>query len=183
MLDAIKRGCQYYYDNIPANTMHTVCKSAIYSFTITFIMVNRLRFDAITKQALPLELTRAYVSAGVAVIASTIYALMTPVFTVAFGDNAIKAHREFIKYFVVAALTYHSTLSIAAFKTYWTAISALDLIPLNSLGAMINLLKDEFKWLDPQIDLTWLENIQNYLGLNPQPGENSAYMTPNFLTY
>ncbi len=186
MFDAIKRGCQYYCDNIPNNTIHTVCKSALYSFTITFIMANgsyKQRVDLVTKEALPLELTRPYLAAAVAAIASTIHAFMTPFFHLACGDKEIKLHREIAKGMVVSALTYHLTASMAVFKAHWIAVSAFDMVPFNVIGSIINSYKDFIKWIDPQIDFAWLDKIQNVLGLDPQAGDNSAYTTPHFLSY
>lgn len=208
LLNTITNGCQFYYDNIPINTTSTICKSAIYSFTVSFILINHsyIIYDLTTKQALPLELARPFLSATVAGLASTIHALITPIFNCAFGNNQVAYPKELIKYMVTIALTYHLTASYTAFKTYWAMINIFEMFSSNCLGSyfkmmlkfqyfmnsmIFNPIKSYFygpltplqlhiqqiQWLSYQQDI---ETALDYVGLNPQNGENSVYFMPHF---
>lgn len=208
LLNTIANGCQFYYDNIPVNTASTICKSTIYSFAVSFILINNsyIFYDLATKQALPLDLARPFLSAAVAGLASTIHALITPIFNCAFGNNQVTYPKELIKYLVTIGLTYHLTASYTAFKTYWSMVSIFEMFSLNCLGSffkmmlkvqyfmnnsMINPIKSYFYGpLTPQQlhiqQINWVSHQQDietgldYLGLNPQNGENSVYFMPHF---
>lgn len=72
MLDTIKRMASDYYDAIPNDIPRTVSSSALFSFTVSILFTKRP--DGV------IDISRAFIAAGVAATASIIHALVTPMF-------------------------------------------------------------------------------------------------------
>ncbi len=183
MFNVIKNGCQFYYDNIPVNTVPTICKSAIYAFSVNLILVNSLfrPYNAVTGQPHALELARPVLSAAVCSLASLIHALITPIFHVAFGDNQVTLPREFMKNLITLGCTYQLTTSIAAFKTYWAALSIFELGSLNFIGTWFKFATTAFTQhlIPPLFPMqNVIDQCLDYVGLLPRSGDNSVYFMP-----
>lgn len=71
MFGAISNVCQSYYNDLPDNTLQTVGKSALFSYSINFILVKK-------PLAEPINLSRTIASAGIACLASLIHSLTNP---------------------------------------------------------------------------------------------------------
>lgn len=119
--------CRDYYDQIPDDTFEKMAKSALYTFTATFLFSKRNPLE-------PYNLSRPLFAGGVAFLASFIYSITTPIFNMIFGDDELLVHREFIKQVV------NITLS-SAIIGYFTA-AKVSLIALPLVGSLsINLIK------------------------------------------
>lgn len=120
VFSTISQACQSYYDNLPDAIFPSIAKSAGYSFTIALLLSARSPEGA-------LDLTRPLIRAGVAALASTIHALMTPLFDKIFGPSRTsEGFYELVKSCTVAVFAsalvgygVNSSIQLSAFKLYY----------------------------------------------------------------
>jgi hypothetical protein len=178
MFHAVRQTCQDYYSEIPKNTLHTIARSALYSFSITLFITNykNLLDDA------NLNFARPMVAAALGATASCIHALTTPLFNDIFGDNNVRLHRELLKYCFNMTCVYVLWNYLTPYKTHLFALSVFNIIPLN-------VIKSEFDILPLTLDLVFhLAGIQTNIpritrqvyglfGIDVNPGSNSSYIS------
>ncbi len=97
-----------YYAQLPANTLPSMFRSALYSFSISFIIGG---IDSRT-----IQLTRPLITAGVAGLATLIHALTNPFFNYIFENQRIKWHQEAIRFIIDVTATSLLVRQAAAFK-------------------------------------------------------------------
>jgi hypothetical protein len=168
MLDAITQRCQNYYNQIPADTIPKVAKSALYSFSIGVIYVT-------TGSVETLDIARPLFHAGVAALASLIYALANPLFNLTFGDREVYLHREILKLSVVSSLTAVSVCCLTASKINLTAIPLLSLIPVNAMKAYLDLYPIIFGWFNPAFT-SRMRNIYQGWGIQVEKDSSSVFL-------
>lgn len=121
---------QSYYDNLPEKIFPTIGQSAGLSLAVGVLLSASLAGNGLT------DLSRPLLHAGVAAIASTIHALLTPLFNQIFGpsrtDNPVYELIKSCSVAVIASsivgLSLNSKLQLTAFKLYY-------LISINSFHA------------------------------------------------
>ena len=168
MLDAIRQSCQNYYDDIPPDTLPTMAKSAIFSFSWTIL------FNRVPRQ--PWDITRPLFHAGVAALATLIYSLTTPIFNKIFGDNQILLHREIMKSFVDFSVTTIIISYLTTSKVDLTALPFIKMLSFNILRALYDLDTAYAAWVDPRFG-NFLSQVGNYTGLSAVPGSASIHLS------
>lgn len=167
---ALSHACQYYYDNLPPDTFQTVCKSAAYSYTFSLLWRLPSQWAGKLNLALPLSL------AGVAALASLIYALTTPIFNAMFGDNEVYIHREWIKEMVNMTIR----IGIVAYLTITKVnfVAAFDLGPpsFHLLTSTLKLAPDACDFIGLDFIADNLRSGLRFLHLYPEAGSNSIYL-------
>lgn len=86
-----------YYAQLPVNTLPSVFRSALYSFSVSFILVG---IDSKT-----IHLTRPLIAAGVSGTAALVHALTNPLFNYIFENHGIKWHQEAIRFIIDVTTT------------------------------------------------------------------------------
>lgn len=190
MMNAINQIGQDYYNRLPLNIAPTVCRSAIYTFGVSFLLYS---LPSVIVPGAPIHIARPLLATTAATLACTIYALVTPLFDLAFNNNQVTVHHNLLKHIITVGITYSLTCFIPAFKTYWLTISALELIPLNYVSEIICHLMGE---IDKSVNIfnnligamffggvpyqrsqleAEVRNFVTNLGINFQNGENVVY--------
>ncbi len=92
IVNLIHNGIKSYYMQLPVNTGPSICRSALYSFAASFIILktNSSRATA--------NLTRPLVLSGVAATASLMHALTTPIFNYIFENQDMKWTQETFRF-------------------------------------------------------------------------------------
>lgn len=103
--DALTQPFRLYYNQLPENTGPSICKSALYSFTISLLAVNKFADFKSFRQPL--------LSAGIAAAAALVNALVTPLFNFIFGNNEVGCLQEGFK-LMVNALAVHQILYLTS---------------------------------------------------------------------
>ena len=93
MLNGIQTACSNYYQEIPANSLQAICRSAIFSFVASLIIANQPHQTAV-------NFARPIMAASVGALASTINALTAPFFNWMFGNKEYRIYQEAIRMFV-----------------------------------------------------------------------------------
>lgn len=132
-LQAAKEKWQEYCEQIPEDTLPKMAKSALYSFTGAFLFVKRIPLE-------PYNLGRPLFAGGVAFLASLIYSLTTPIFNMAFGDNGLKAHVEFMKQVLNVTLCSAAIGLLGAGKVNVHALPILFSYSINLVKSLIDLI-------------------------------------------
>ena len=99
--DALTQPFRSYYHQLPENTGPSIGRSALYSFTISLLVVNFKSF----RQPL--------ISAGAAAAAALVHALATPFFNFVFGNNEFRWYQEGFK-LTIDALLVHQILHLTS---------------------------------------------------------------------
>lgn len=172
MFDAVQQKFNDYYDQIPPNTLQTVAKSALYSFTVALFIPVEITI------ATPYNLVRHLGVAGTAALASLIYALVTPIFNSIFGDNRGLFHREFMKLMVINALTSISINYMTASKIDLHAMAWLPLLNFNCLASLCNAPLDIVAPIGGQL-VSEFKDYLNTLGLFVKPGSGTVFLALN----
>jgi hypothetical protein len=178
MFHAVRQVCQDYYSEIPKDTLHTIARSALYSFSITFILTNRknLLDDA------NVNFVRPVMAAALGATASLIHALTTPLFNDIFGDNKVRLDRELLKYFFNMTCVYVLWNHLTPYKSHLFTLSVFNIVPLN-------VFKSEFDLVPTIIEMgqalngtqssvpNEIRRIYGILGINVDLGSNSSYIS------
>ena len=168
MFDAIKQGCQNYYNQIPDNSLPTIGKSAILSFTIT-ILLSRGTLPNICNSSLE-DFRRPLSSAGFAALAAVVHALTTPIFNKIFGDNnQNNFYRESIKHVFNVSLVRFAILQAGGL------VEIRSLLPINWLVSCIQLIPSYFSLFDPKFGKDGRLFLKDW-GLKNARGANSTYI-------
>lgn len=120
VLATISQAFQNYYDELPMEIIPTIGKSAIFTFTVSAIFSSRNAEGAF-------DATRPLLKAGVAALASTIHALLTPLFNKVLGRNTtLEILDELVKSTICACTASAlmcvgetGSLQLSAFKLYY----------------------------------------------------------------
>ena len=170
VLQAIYEKCQDYYDQIPADTLPKMVKSALYTFTVTFIFSKKIPTE-------PYNLGRPLFAASVASLASLVYALTTPLFNMIFVEERLQFHRECIKQVVNIILT-------SVLVHYFTA-TKINVLALPLLGSLsVNLIKSLFDTI-PSVAETWsndpvfadeIRELYKNWGIDAPAGTSSIFL-------
>lgn len=166
MLDAMRQKCQDYYDHIPADTLPAMAKSALFSFSISLIFIDRRQ---------PWDLTQPLIKGSVAALASCIYSLTAPFFNGAFGDDRHLYHRELLKMGVIISLTTVIYSSLTLGKVSITALPWLKILPWNIVIATFDVVPALFDYIDPPFAQE-ARNAYTFLGINSVPGSASIQL-------
>lgn len=178
VFQSIKNVCQAYYNDLPNDTFQTIGKSALFSFTVTLLLTNSLRKlnDA------PINFARPLVAAGVAVTASLIHALTTPIFNYIFGDKETKIYREVLKYFINLSCTYLIFNRLTPYKTHAFALNVFQAWSLNFLKsicevapAIIDAVESHLLQRQPIIGDVIRNIVLQPLGVKIEQDSNSTY--------
>ncbi len=169
MFNDVRQKCQNYYDHIPSDTLPKMVRSALYTFGIAFV-INQKNFGSPYNMAIPLA------AAGMAAVASLIYALTTPIFNMVFGDNRILFHRELIKQLV--NISFSSTI------LNYVTTGKVNLFSLNLLGGFsCNIILGLFEiaptfvdWLGATAAANELREEYKYFGIDAEPGSSSVFL-------
>ena len=139
VLGAIVNTCQEYYRQFPSDTVPKMCKSALYSFTITFVLVRNPQIGD------PFNVARPLLAASVASLASLIYALTNPIFNMIFGDKLLRLHREIIKQIV--------NVTLSSLLIHYSISSKVNLLALPLIGSVsMNLFKSLFELVPSMVE-------------------------------
>jgi hypothetical protein len=170
MFDAIKQKCDYYYSQLPNDIFPKVVRSALYSFSVCFISFNQ-------NPPVLFNLGRPLIAAGIASLASLIYALTNPIFNIAFGDNRILLHREFIKSVVNIGISSLLINYVTASKVNIFSIVLIVSLSINLLLSVSETIPSTLAWLlnDPH-DADELRNWFRWFGIYPEPGSSSVFL-------
>lgn len=171
MFDPVRQACQNYYDQIPSDTIPKIVKSALYTFTATLILS---RADLANRTV---DLARPLLAAGVAAFASLIYALTSPIFNMAFGDNHIVFHREFIKCLATVSLTSLIVHSLTTSKVNSLSIHLITGITINLLKSIPAIIPDMIDWFDGPGQADELRKGFCWLGIDAPPGSSSIFFS------
>lgn len=126
---AIGQAFQNYYDELPNRILPTIGKSAGITFAVSLI------FTRPNAEGL-YDMSRPLLQAGVAALASTIHALMTPLFNEVFGkSNTSDVFYEVVRSWIVGAVASALVGSVQQSSFQITAIKLFYLISLNSFAA------------------------------------------------
>jgi hypothetical protein len=131
VISAIKQTCQSYYDALPEEIVPTIAKSALCTLAISVIFIKR-DFKEVINLASPL------LNAGVAALASTIHALMTPFFNYVFGTKKLDWTHEMIKSVTTAVLASGLTSMALTAQVNLVAFKLFHLISANSFIAFFS---------------------------------------------
>ena len=149
MLDAIRQSCQNYYNGIPADTFSKAGKSALYTFTVTWIWTTTTVVTSkLTPEHLIFNTGRPLFAAGVALSASLIYSLTAPFFNKIFGDNRMRFHSEIIKQMINTALTSVLINCLTNSKVNLFALPLFGSISMNMFKGIFNTAVDVAECLD-----------------------------------
>lgn len=166
MLDAMRQKCQDYYDQIPADTLPVIAKSALFSFSISLILIDRTK---------PYDLTQPLIKGGIAALAACIYSLTAPFFNGAFGDNRHLYHRELLKMFVIVSLTTVIYNSLTIGKVSITALPMLTILSWNVIIASFDAAPAIIDHMDPAAAQE-IRKVYTFLGINSVPGSGSIQL-------
>lgn len=97
MFNTVQNHFHDYYTQLPLNTCPSIFRSALYSFSISFIL------GGVDSRAI--QLTRPLMTAGVASTATLIHALTNPVFNYIFENRGVKWHQETIRFIIDITVT------------------------------------------------------------------------------
>ncbi len=114
-----------YYDALPQKTLETVAQSALFSFSATLFLTSTMNGKV--------DMTAPLINAAVASLASTIHALMTPLFDKIFNSSQLNWMHEFAKSSVVGFLASSIASYALTSKVDLTAFKFFYLISANSL--------------------------------------------------
>jgi|GEM_PF-2302235 len=123
MLNSVIQTCRGYYNDIPVDTFQKVVKSALYSFTATSLLSG-------WKRDVLVNLTPPLFAAGIAALASLVYALTTPLFNAIFENNKIEFRQELVKDFCQLPI---SCVIINYLATGKASLSAMHIVGIASL--------------------------------------------------
>ena len=182
MFGVVSNACQSYYDDLPDNTLQTVGKSALLSFSLSLMFKDKLVGE--------INLSQPLASAEIASLASLIYSLTNPIFNKIFGDNNLHFHRELIKAFVNMAIASTLVMYITAGKVDFAAFQWLSGLPVNLIFGQLNDIPTLMDWIegmtfpnfnpqDPNTSGNRIRILASHFGLNAVPGAGSVYWTTN----
>jgi hypothetical protein len=172
MFDAISKKCTEYYNQIPSDTFSKMGRSAIYSFSATYLFIRP------TTKNYPdnFNLSICLVSAGLAALASLIYALTNPLFNMIFGDNRHLVHREFMKWFVNIGISTILFQYATAAKVNLLSVYLLINIPSNLFLSAFESIVVFIEWCGDQNEANRMRQAFRSFGLYPEPGSSSSFI-------
>lgn len=163
--------CDYYYQNLPKDLVSSVGRSAIFSFTVTFLVANtdaQLFIKPILNRDIKHPDFSSPLEAGLAAgTASLIHYLTTPLFNAIFGDREVTFEREIVKWAVNLSCAY---LILSQFNTTrkvdlaWVLFT--QTISANLTKAWFDIVPRFLRWVDPSL---------SYLKIPIEEETNSAY--------
>lgn len=170
MFDTIRQKCQEYYDQIPPDTLSKMAKSALFSFSISLILLNKRSPGA------PWNLSKPLLNAGVAALASFVYALTAPLFNALFGDKHLRFHREIMKNLVVVTLTSTFVNYLTTSKVNFAAFNFVAFLPSNVVISGLDLLPTAADFISAHGLAQACRDGYQYLGLDALSGSSSTYI-------
>jgi hypothetical protein len=132
VVGAIYNKCQDYYEQIPEDLFSKMGKSALFTFTITFVFSKQTPGQ-------PYNLSRPLFASGVAALASCIYGLSTPIFNMIFGDERLMFPREVIHQIVNITATSILVNYLNASKVNILALPLVASLSVNLLKSGLDL--------------------------------------------
>lgn len=185
MFAAIGQKFHDYYDQIPKDTLHTMARSAAFSFTATALtgalpapsVVNTYTTPLMASSTVIDAYARPLMASSIGVLATVINALLSPFFTAVFGnDDQVTLYQEFTKGVIVVGL-------IKLVVSYATG-HKVDLIANTQFFFMsTNLIKSLFHILPQLFDkggyIQEANECRNFLkswGIDTPPGANTTYI-------
>lgn len=175
MLDAVWTHCQNYWDEIPQETLRSVGKSALISFSVTLLVTSK-GFSTFMKPDGVIEFAQPAAAAVMAGTATLIQALMTPFFNAVFGDREVKFEREMLKMVVNITCTYMVLKNVSALKTYLPMLFFHRTFPLNLFLAEFDLFPRFIDLFDKTSGNEIREGLK-MLGANVDKDAPGAYYT------
>lgn len=169
MFDGIKDKFLDYYDQIPPDTFPAIAKSAILTFSCTLLFTRK--FDDTH-----LNISRPLFNAGIAALASSIYALTTPFFNTAFGDKDVHFHRELIKFFVNLSITSMIVGYLTSSKVDAAALPLLRIIPFKVMMAPLTWIPRFADFIGENQDAAEMRQFMQSFSMYPEPGSASIHM-------
>ena len=166
MLTDIHQRLNAYYDKIPSNTLVTIAKSAVFSFSVN-VMTGGISNSSLNTYSQPL------MAAGIAALASLIHALMSPVFNSIFqNDHQTTFRQEWIKSLVSVGLTGFSLSYATNGKIDLLTQQVFSLISLNLLKSILHLPLYVLSPIEAKKGEDWLIKY----GLSTSDGANNTYI-------
>lgn len=170
VLQVIYDKCQEYYDQIPDDTLPKMAKSALYTFSITFIFSKKMPTE-------PYNLGRPLFAASVATLASFVYALTTPLFNMIFSDDRIQVQRELIKQIVNIALTSVIVNYFTPTKINVLALPLIASLSINLLKSMADLVPSVAEnWFDDAAFAEVARDLYKQWGIDAPNGSSSVFI-------
>ena len=176
MLDTVWTHCQNYWDEIPQETLRSVGKSALISFSVTLLVTTR-GFSTFIKPDGVIEFAQPAAAAVIAGTATLIQALMTPFFNAVFGDREVKFERELLKMVVNITCTYLVLKNVSELKTYLPMLLFNRTFPLNVFLAELDLAPRLIDLFDKTRGNAVREDFFKVLGVNVDKDAPGAYYT------
>ncbi len=170
MFNTVKQISRNYCDQIPSDTFPKVAKSALYTFTATLLMSGNMG----TKN---INLAHSLFAAGVASLASLIYALINPFFHAAFGDDRVLFHRELIKQVFVAASISVIVDALTVSKVNLLSLKILTGISINLLKGLIESVPSFYDWVGDHGTADQIRQGYQFLGIDAKPGSSTVFFT------
>lgn len=162
--------CGEYYVQIPEDTVPKMAKSALYTFTATFVFSKKVPTE-------PYNLGRPLFAACVAALASLIYALTTPIFNMIFGDDRLLFHREFIKHIVNITLTSLLVSWLGASKINVIALPLLESFSVNLAKSFLDIIPlTAESWFHDQVLADEMRELYKQWGIDATPGTSSVFI-------
>ena len=170
VLDAIYDKCQDYWDQIPDDTLPKMAKSALFTFTVTFVFSKKIPTE-------PYNLGRPLFAAGVATLASLIYALTTPIFNMIFGDDRFQLHLEFIKQVVNIALSSLLISYLTAGKINVLALPLIGSLSINLIKSLVDFIPFAAEnWFNDPVLADEIREIYKKWWIDSQVGTSSVFI-------
>jgi len=174
ILDDFRQRCQDYYEQIPDNTWQTIAKSAVFSFTVVLITQGRVHN---AKSAVSIDnYSRPLMAAGIGILATSIHAIATPIFTATFGnDNQLTWYQEFIKNVVVRVLTTFLVIYIAG-QNVDVLVGQFGFFSTNLIKSCFHLFPAVFDIVGNHTAAVQMRHTLHHWGLDTPDGANTTYI-------
>jgi len=121
----VRQGFEWYWFELPDNMVSSIGKSALYSFTASFILT-----AADTTKTIVLN--RPLTAGAVACLAATVHALTNPVFNYIFENKKIIWHQEIVRYVIDYTVTCLLLKQATAYKVHELAFKKSSLFFMSS---------------------------------------------------
>lgn len=137
MISAMSQTCQNYYDNLPDNIIPTIGQSACYTFAINLfvnLVARPVNYSQLVQPEVFVDISRALLNTGVAVLASAIYALTTPLFNgIMRKSTTCDWHIEMTKQIIVQVAVSILVGSITQSSIQLNSLRFFGVISFNSI--------------------------------------------------
>jgi hypothetical protein len=170
MLDFIQNGLSSYYEQLPVNTGPSICRSALYSFSIAVIILKMNSPKAV-------DFTRPLALSAVAATASLVHASTSPFFNYIFENRESGPTQEAL-HLIFTFTLIHTLLNrplMSKINHIVTHKKTLFFFSSHAVGVGINLLIKGMRYIhDDYANLirNWTEPLQIHLPRQSNP----AYM-------